>query len=177
MNAPEVGRERGALQRSVFDSWPESMIASLAHALAGEGDQAGFTLSLSAIDLAAEPATVRTVLLSAGECCVTGANTLRLALWPTSRATGALRHHARATLAWVAEQAYFQAQIDTVALGVTPGGLACFEARLAADEAQRAAYAELRSGIGFVLGEQRGEVLARWARQLEEMRQLPGACD
>lgn len=132
----------------------------------------GWTVSLKVIDTACAPPVVRTALLSAGECYAAGPRMLRVALWPASRTTHALRGQGAAALNWVEAGAFHQAQTAATYLGELPCGLACFALRLDSGEAQRVPYAELRSGIRFELGGARAEVLARWARQIEEMRAL-----
>jgi hypothetical protein len=159
------------LQRRRFDAWPDALLTRLS-AEAPPDD--GFTLSLAIVDTTFEPAQVRTVLLSAGECCVEDAHALRCALWPASRATQALRRHGRAALTWVQAGAFFQAQVKARYLGELACGLACFEARLESGEMQQVPYAVLRSGIRFEVTQARDEVAARWAEQSRQMRAWRG---
>jgi hypothetical protein len=154
----------------VFDEWPSALRALFDGSLRGAPD--GFTASLAAVDHAGR---VRTALLSAGELYVPdaqnaqSARTLCFALWPASRAAQAIIANGRATLTFVADDAFYQIQLDAHRVALEGAPLACFVATIESGEAQRVGYARLTSGIAFELSDA-GEVHARWREQMEWLK-------
>jgi hypothetical protein len=181
-----------ALEQRVLDEWPFDLCA-LFDGTALE-QKVGFTASLSTLDANGH---LRTSLLSVGELYAPDARRLCFALWPSSRAARSLmvpapgRKHAQAALTFVHDGAFYQVQlkvtplasgivranvIDTTREHEPEQGLACYIASIEMLELQRVGYADLTSGIAFELeeGEGRGAVLARWQRQVENLRQAAG---
>lgn len=134
---------------------------------------------MSDADREAEPPDARTTLLSVGELYAPDAGSLYLALWPSSRGARLLARERAAVLSFVADGAFHQARLrvePASATGSGPAdegtGLACFRATLAGGEAQRVGYARLTSGITFELDDKRYVVVARWARQIAQIRRI-----
>ncbi len=100
-----------------------------------EACAAGFTASLNGVEALDGAARIRTALLSAGEMLVPDARTLCFALWPALRTARAIGTSGRATLTFVAGEAFYQVQLKTrrVALDSTP--LACFVGTIESGEA------------------------------------------
>ncbi|TGB32711.1 hypothetical protein [Burkholderia thailandensis] len=161
--------DRRPLERTTYDAWPRAALALF------DGDdlarKAGFTASLVVVDRGVEPPQPRTTLLSAGELYAPDSRSLRFSLWPQSRAARALAVHPDATLAFVADDAFHQARLHVDSSDSTDDGLAGFTATLVDGEAQRVGYARLTAGIVFELAEADAPaVLARWARQIAQLR-------
>jgi hypothetical protein len=112
-------------------------------------------------------------MVSVGEVVATGDDTLRLALWPGSTATGNLTPSGNALLAAVVENTSYSVRLAVRRAGEvdTPlaGQLARFEARVDAASADEAPYAVLESGVRFRLNDP-PSVLARWAELREALR-------
>lgn len=170
--------DRHALERWQFDRWSPACLALFdGEALA---DKARFSASLVVIDRGVEPPEARTTLLGVGELYASDPATLFIALWPSSRGARLLADERAATLTFVADGAFHQARLRVEPAGFTGdgpaddgsalSGLACFRATLAGGDAQRVAYARLTSGIAFELEDGRDAVLARWTRQIEQIR-------
>ncbi|MBJ9659614.1 MULTISPECIES: hypothetical protein [Burkholderia] len=175
--------DRAALERWHFDSWSPACRALFdGEAL---GDKLRFTASLIVVDREVEPVDARTTLLSVGELYAPDGETLFLALWPRSRGAQLLARERAAVLSFVADGAFHQVRLRVEPAGVTgdrpaddgtaAAGLACFRARLAGGDAQRVGYARLTSGIEFELDDRREAVLARWTRQIEQIRLIAAA--
>jgi hypothetical protein len=185
-----------ALAQRTFDEWPSQLRALFdGEALASK---IGFTASLITCDAGGH---LRTSLLGIGELYAPDARSLAFALWPGSRAARTLgsdssleggacaqgsqldrnRRPARAALTFVHDGAFHQVQLRVEPLPGRGGGqdqaeagLALFIASIDAGEAQQVGYAHLTSGIAFELSAPAGEqqsVLARWARQIAQLRQ------
>ncbi|SMF98263.1 hypothetical protein [Burkholderia singularis] len=160
--------DRRAFERAAYDAWPAAALALLdGEALASK---AGWTAALVVVDRGVDPPQPRTTLLSAGELYAPDAHTLRFSLWPDSRTARALIAYRAATLAFVAGHAFHQAQLRIDSIDSTVDGLARFAATLAGGEAQRVGYARVVSGITFELAADAPDVLARWARQIEQLK-------
>lgn len=167
--------DRAALDRWAFDAWPPACLALFdGEALDGK---LPFTASLVIVDRGVEPPDARTTLLSVGELYAPDAGSLYLALWPSSRGAQLLSRERAAVLSFVADGAFYQARlrVEPADAGAGMDGLACFRATLAGGEAQRVGYARLTSGITFELDEKRDAVVARWARQIEQIRRIAAA--
>ncbi|WP_414443029.1 hypothetical protein [Burkholderia sp. 22PA0106] len=175
--------DRAALDRWTFDAWPPACLA-LFDGTALDG-KLPFTASLVIVDREVEPPDARTTLLSVGELYAPDAGSLYLALWPSSRGAQLLVRERAAVLSFVADGAFYQARLRVEPAGATGerpaddgtgvAGLACFRATLASGDAQRVGYARLTSGITFELDEKRDAVVARWARQIEQIRLIAAA--
>jgi hypothetical protein len=127
----------------------------------------GEAFSLLTVDEAGRP---HTSLLSLGELWAPDAGSMRIALWPSARAASHLARMPRAALTGVSGGAFFQVQLTQVqALGMAEG-LRCFTAQIERVETQRVAYAQLTSGITFVL--QGDAIKARWRAQLAALKSL-----
>jgi hypothetical protein len=162
--------DRAALARLNYDAWPPAVAALFDGARLDA--KAGFTASLLVADELDGLPQIRTTLLSAGELYAPDARTLYFSLWPQSRGARALPRRRAATLSFVWDGAFHQAQLSVESIGATPDGLAGFRATLAGAEAQRVGYARLTKGITFELGEAADEVLARWTRQIAQLKAL-----
>ncbi len=165
--------DRAALERVNYDAWPAAVAALFDGARLAA--KAGFTASLLVADELDGLPQIRTTLLSAGELYAPDARTLYFALWPQSRGARALPRRRAATLSFVWDGAFHQAQLSVEPAGATPDGLAGFRATLAGAEAQRVGYARLATGITFELGEAADAVLARWTRQVAQLMALANA--
>ncbi len=108
-------------------------------------------------------------MLSAGELLAPDACTLCFALWSTSRTAQAVITSHRATLAFVADAAFFQVQFDVRRVMLDDVPLACFVGTIESGEAQRVSYARLTSGITFDLPEEES-VQSRWREQIEWLK-------
>ncbi|MGN6234155.1 MAG: hypothetical protein ACTHNZ_23695 [Trinickia sp.] len=185
-----------ALDQRTFVEWPSELRALFdGEALASK---IGLTASLITCDARGH---LRTSLLGIGELYAPDAKSLAFALWPGSRAARTLglarpvsaapaagvassepsdsHRRAHAALTFVHGGAFHQVQLDVAPLpgadGEAPGkGLALFIASIEAGEAQQVGYARLSSGIAFELSGETSEqqsVLARWAHQIDQLRQ------
>jgi hypothetical protein len=160
---------RDALVSGMFDALPPV----LRGILDGRQLQArpGFTLSLHSVDEAGRP---HTTLLSLGEILVPARSStefhdsVRFALWPSSRAVANLERSQRGALSCVVDATFLQIQMARVRRLPDAIGLACFAAQVDGVEAQRVAYAELQSGITFMISTEahEHELNVRWAEQL-----------
>jgi hypothetical protein len=155
--------------QSVFDIWPPALRALFA----GTPDAAprGFAASLMGVDAGGR---VRTALLSAGELLAPDERTLCFALWPNSRTTESIAQSGRATLTFVAEQAFFQIQFDVRRVMLDGAPVACFVGTIEKGEMQRVSYARLTGGISFDLPDEQA-VHARWRTQMEWLKKAASA--
>lgn len=156
-------------ERLEFDTWSPELLAWFdGRALA---EKTGFTASLVTRNL---DGRLGTSLLGIGELYAPDAGALRLALWAQARAARALAGDAGAALTFVFDGAFYQVQLDVaplVSAQAEAAGLVCFEARVAAGEAQRVPYARLDAGIAFTLDEGgREATLCRWGAQVEWLK-------
>ncbi len=135
------------------------------------GAPKGFAASLSVVD---QGGRVRTALLSAGELLAPDVGTLCFALWPTSPTAQAVITSHRATLAFVADAAFFQVQLDVRRVTLDDVPLACFVGTIENGEAQRVGYARLTGGITFDLA-QETSVQSRWREQIEWLKRAASA--
>ncbi len=162
-------RQAELSSQTPFDEWPPELRTLFDGTLTGA--PVGFTASLCAVDSGGR---VRTALLSAGELLAPDARTLVFALWPGSRTAQAIAASGRATIAFVFDEAFFQVQLDTRRVALDDVPLACFVATIESGEAQRVAYARLKSGITFELTETES-VLTRWREQLDWLKRAASA--
>jgi hypothetical protein len=165
--------DRAALERVTYATWPDDVVALFDGARLDA--KAGFIASLLVADDLDGLPRIRTTLLSAGELYAPDARTLYFALWPQSRGARALPARRAATLSFVWDGAFHQAQLRVEPAGDTHDGLVAFRATIADAEAQRVGYARLATGMRFELGEGAPDVLARWARQIAQLKALAGA--
>ncbi|WP_322014872.1 hypothetical protein [Paraburkholderia sp. J12] len=165
----DPGSDNHRADRLQFEAWPPELLAWFDGSnLAGK---TGFTASL--VTRQAD-GRLGTSLLGIGELYAPDARTLRVALWSGARSARSLAGSAPAALTFVFDGAFYQVQLDAVQMAsreAEAAGLACFEAAIAAGEAQRVPYARLDSGIVFTLDESgREATLRRWAEQVEWLR-------
>ncbi|KMZ11505.1 hypothetical protein BHUM_05532 [Candidatus Burkholderia humilis] len=150
--------------KTEFDAWPSALRVRFDGTFAHTDD--GFTALLSAVD---DTQRIRSVLLSAGELFAPDAHRLCFALWPASRTAWVIIASARATLSFVADDAFYQVQLNARHVALDDAPLACFVATIENGEAQRVGYARLTSGITFELADAEPvRALARTARMVEK---------
>jgi hypothetical protein len=155
--------------KTEFNEWPPALLARFDGTFAQMED--GFTASLSAAD---DAHRIRSALLSAGELFAPDAHRLCFALWPDSRTARAIIASRRATLSFVADDAFYQIHFHTQGVTLEDTPLACFVATIESGEAQRVNYARLTSGITFELPDAQG-VRARWREQIECLKRAASA--
>ncbi len=154
--------------QTVYDAWPADVRALFNSDVdaAMHGSTRGFTASLACTD---DAGRICTALLSAGELLAPDVHTLCFALWPSSRTARAIETAKRATLGFVANDAFHQVQLDVHRAMLEDAPLACFVAMIASGEAQRVGYARLTSGITFELAGD-ASVQLRWRAQIEWLK-------
>ncbi len=165
------GALRPTLEPGVFAGLPQA----IRMLFDGEQRQAmpGFTLALHSVD---PEGRVHSSLLGLAEIWApprlapASPDQLRLVLWPAARSVANLTRTSRAALACVLDASFVQIQLCAVQRLPDAMGLARFCCEIERVEAQRVAYAHLRSGITFELDDVSGEVEARWAAQLAALR-------
>jgi hypothetical protein len=162
-----------SLDHEVFDEWPDA--ARVLFDGSSLASKMGVTASLLTIDANGH---VRTSLLGVGELYAPDSRTLRVALWPDSRAAAVLATSGRGTLTFVCEDSFFQVQLRFEPLqraADDSGELAYFSGSIDTGETQRVRYARLTGGVTFELGEGGAAVLDRWGRQIEHLKQAAAA--
>ncbi|MHC9295415.1 hypothetical protein ACRCUN_23385 [Mycobacterium sp. LTG2003] len=129
----------------------------------------GQTLQLVAVDEAGWP---RLSLLSVGEVLAGPDTDIRLALHIGSRTTAALTRSGRGLITAVVGATHYKIQLALTRTNPDGAGpLAFFSGRVVKVDEDRVGYAELTSGITYRLKEA-DQVLARWTRQIDELRSL-----
>lgn len=113
-------------------------------------------------------------LLSVGEVFASSPREIRLALWPGSITTRNLRRSGRATLAAVWRGTAYYVELDAKPRERTPAEgdpLAHFSAGIHRVLADTVDYADLTTGIRFVLKDKAG-VVERWEKAIRTLRTL-----
>ncbi|MCV7287633.1 pyridoxamine 5'-phosphate oxidase family protein [Mycolicibacterium wolinskyi] len=129
----------------------------------------GLTLQLVTVD---EEGWPRLSLLSVGEVLAGPGNDIRLALHIGSRTTAALTHSGKALATVVLGRTHYKIHLALTRMNPDGAGpLAFFAGSVVHVEEDRVGYAELTSGITYRLNEP-DDVLARWTRQIDELRSL-----
>ena len=111
-------------------------------------------------------------LLSVGEVFASSPREIRLALWPTSTTTRNLRRSGRATLAAVWRGTAYYVELDARPRERAPaahGSLAHFSASIRRVLADAVDYADLTTGIRFVLKD-KAAVVKRWEETIRTLR-------
>jgi hypothetical protein len=153
------------MSRSIDAAVPEPLHALLE---LDPGDAAvdGFTLLLLT---PREDGWCHQAMLSVGEvACRSDRTHLRLAVWPGSTSTRNMRAAGRATLTAVVEGVSYALFLTVEEVSDGPGGLARFDARVAAATADEAPYARLEHGVRYTLID-RDDTLARWRATREAL--------
>lgn len=125
----------------------------------------GFTASLVTLTEEGWPTTS---LLGPGELYARDDRHLALALWPGSRAQQNILRTGRASLDFVADARFYQLRL-TQRHSLEADGLILIQTALHGGEAQSVPYAQLTTGIQYVLQDP-SESLARWQRQRGSLR-------
>lgn len=131
-------------------------------------DKVGQTISLVSIDDAGWP---RLALLSIGEVFSATGTDVKLGLHAGSGTTAALTASGRALLNTVLDGVNYRIRIEVTRCERDPAPLAYFTGAVVAVDQDTVAYAELTSGITYRLNDEEA-VVARWQRQLDELRGL-----
>jgi len=142
------------------------------HLLDGTGlaDKIGTTLQLVVSDDEGWP---RVASLSVGEVLATGAETILLTMYDSSRTTRALTERARGLLVLVDEGAIVKVELEASVAG-SAEGRTIFRCRVAGVERDEVAYARVTHGIEFELLDG-AAATARWAKQLDQLAGMEGA--
>lgn len=111
-------------------------------------------------------------LLSVGEVFAPSPREIRLALWPGTITTGNLRRSGCATLAMVWQATAYCVELKATPLVGSPAGegsLARFSAQVRRVLVDRVDYADLTTGIRFVLKD-KAHVMRSWQETLRTLR-------
>lgn len=111
-------------------------------------------------------------LLSVGEVFVPSLHEIRMALWPGTNTTGNLERSGRATLAafWGDTAYYVELDVQSfVRSGPTEDSLVRFSGRVRQVLADKVDYADLTSGVRFLLKD-KAHVVPRWHQVIQTLR-------
>ena len=141
----------------------------------GLADKVGETFLLLASESTMWP---RVAMLSAGEVFAPSPAEIRLALYPDSGTTQALKASGKGLLHVVVAPAAYRIRIEITAVGPVAGpdgdgsSLAHLTGSVVAVDVDQVGYATITSGITYALPQQ-GDVVRRWEQQVERLRSLP----
>ncbi len=111
-------------------------------------------------------------LLSVGEVFASSPREVRMALWPGTTSTGNLQRSGRATLAAFWQGTAYSVELEAqpfASSGLVEDSLVRFSARVRRVLADNVGYADLTSGVRFLLKD-KAHVMQRWQHVIQTLR-------